>query len=376
MSIVNVTHIAENHDALSPKKLEYYRSNYGASLDLLPDLPLYSDLVKSGTMEKGHSYVVLVPVKYLTSDNQYNRVSELNMTKLMTSIKKANGFSYAHCTTLYAFLRWDGTLVLTQGNHRTIMAWLTQGPDTLVPVNIRVHDIDDHNEVIRIEAENFNTDNNERWNMTQGHRFKGGYIAGDKRYVDLYNFVKPLGISIANTNLGDYTSLKTFESFASLEEALKIDETPNKILIRETLRSLVKHLVEKDINGLAFIGLINFRKRFEYRLDKIAAMNPLQYSFDDFIYYIYRERRHFNGKGKLITQSDITLSTAATKSRPFHASRYVPLFNEYCLDRGLEVNKMGLKGNCAIPDTCDEWKTLLEDATFLSKVMSAQTLST
>jgi hypothetical protein len=100
---------------------------------------------------------------------------------------------------------------------------------------------------------------------------------------------------------------------------------------------------------------------FKTRLDKIESHNRLICSFDDFIKYIFEERRMFNGSGPITTQQDVVEDSGGIKVREFFASRFVVLYNEYCFNRGVDFKRGGLKGNCAIPETCDEWKALVEN---------------
>jgi hypothetical protein len=109
-----------------------------------------------------------------------------------------------------------------------------------------------------------------------------------------------------------------------------------------------------------FVGLVLFQKFFNERINKIFMKNMNKSSFDDFIHFIFNERRTFNGMGNLTTQKDVVVDSAAIKVRTFHASRFVVLFNEYCFARGIDWKVGGLKGSCAIPESCDEWQNLIE----------------
>jgi hypothetical protein len=317
--------------------------------------------VKSKSLKPGKSYVCLVKVKLLYGDSTYNRTDELNLTKAVENLEEKGGFWYGHANTLVAFLRPDGTLVLTQGNHRTAQRYLTQGPDSLVVVNVKVHDTNDKKKMNEIEASNFDSDNVLRWNMIPEHKFKGRYNAGNREYVELYNFVKPFGVSIAGTNLGVYTATHTFESYGNLLESLATDNTSNKEYVKMAMSSLVKYLQEPDIKGFLFTGLVLFQKVFGERIYKIQKNNKNKCSFDDFIKYVFTERKTFNGMGNLTTQQDIVEDSGGIKVREFFASRFVVLFNEYCFARKIDWRVNGLKGSCAIPESCDEWQSLIEN---------------
>lgn len=356
----NIVKIVDGHPKLTTKKMNYFRSTLSMPLDLYDiTLPKYEDMLAAKAFKSGVSYIVLVKVKNLFADDKYNRITELNLEKAMKHLEESKGFSYSSANTLVAFLRPDGKLVLTQGNHRAAKCYLTQGGEAYVVVSLHVHNNYDIDVCIETEAKNFNTDNTKRWNMIQEHKFKGGYVSGEKMYVELYDFVKPFGVSIAGTNIGDYTSTHTFESYGNLFESLSFDDTPNKEYVTSALESLVTHLTEKDIKGFLFVGLIMFQKVFGERIAKIQKTNK-QISFDDFIKYVFTERRLYNGNGPLTTQQDIVEDSGGIKIREFFASRFVVLFNEYCWNRQVTMVKTGLKGAIAIPESCAEWNSLLE----------------
>lgn len=369
-----IIEVVDNHPKLTSKKLNLCRSKLNSDMDSYPsDLPTFDDLKKFGNLKPGHSYVCLVPVKLLYGDSEYNRTDELNLQKAIDNLEEVGGFWYGHANILVAYMRPDGTLVLTQGNHRTAQRYLTKGPDALVVVNIKVHNTNDLKEIAEIEASNFHSDNMLRWNMIQEHKFKGGFVSGKKEYVELYNFVKPFGVSIAGTNVGDYIATHTFESYGNLSEALVIDDTVNKEYVKMAMSSLVKHLQEPDIKGFLFAGLVLFQKVFGERIYKIQKNNKNKLSFDDFIKYIFRERRNFNGLGNLTTQQDIVEDSGGIKIREFFASRFVVLFNEYCYARNIDWRVNGLKGACAIPESCEEWQNLIENVSNVKRRLFSAT---
>ena len=83
-------------------------------------------------------------------------------------------------------------------------------------------------------------------------------------------------------------------------------------------------------------------------------------SFDDFIKFVFTERKTFNGAGDLTTQEDIIEGSGVIKVKQYFASKFVVLFNEYCLTRKCRVDVKSLKGKIAIPESCDEWSKLTE----------------
>jgi hypothetical protein len=370
----NIIKVVDGHPKLTAKKLNLFRSTLSNPLDSYPtNIPTLYELKKSGVLKPGTSFVCLVKVKDLFAEDKYNRIDDLNLSKAMDNIESKGGFSYADAQSLHAYLRPNGTLICTQGAHRTAKRYLTQGPDAFVVVYVEVHENISVQKCEEIEAKNFTRDNVNRWNMIQKHKFKGAFVSADKDKVELYNFVKPFGISIAGTNVGDYTSTHTFESYGNLLEALSIDDTQDKKYVKTALQSLVNHLSEKDIQGFLFVGLVMFEKVFGQRVEKIIKNNNDKSSFDDFIRYIFKERRTFNGQGDLTTQKDIVEDSGGIKIREFFASRFVVLFNEYCFARKMDFKVNNLRGSCAIPESCDEWQKLIDNlSTVKRRLLSAE----
>jgi hypothetical protein len=354
--------IVDKHPKLTPKKLNYYRSTLSKPLDSYSkNLPTFEELKASKALVPGTNWTCLVKVKDLYGDDFYNRTDDLRLETAMANLDKHNGFCYGKATGMKAYLRPDGVLVLTQGNHRTAQRYLTMGPEAYVEVSLQVHSEKDIDKIKQLEADNYHSDNMDRWPMIPEHKFKGAYGAKDPHAVALYEFVKPFGISIAGTNKGDYIATHSFESYGNLIEAIKFDNSPHKSQVKIALQSLVNHLSETDIKGFLFVGLVMFQQSFGDRFYKIQKNNKLICSFDDFIAYVFKERRLFNGNGPITTQKDIVEDSGGIKIREFYASRFVVLFNEYCFARNIDFRVNGLKGSCAIPETCDEWRSLTEN---------------
>ena len=251
-----------------------------------------SELKKTVKLRPGNSYLVKVKVKELFSDSDYNRPDELNIEKIFEALKKSKGFSWRHSNVLVASLRPDGKLVLTQGNHRSLMALIALGLEAEVLVCIHVHqDSLEENlrEMYRIESDDFNTDALIRETMKSNQKFKGAYVAGEQWAIDIYKFLAEFKISVANTNkisvgpCETFKSKKTFQAYPRFQEAEKIDTTPNKYFLRSALSSLVKSLPENDINGAAFCALVIFLRDFNTRLELFEGKG---YTLDDFLYFV------------------------------------------------------------------------------------------
>jgi hypothetical protein len=318
----------------------------------------YEELIKGKKLKPGTSWIALVKVKYLYSDSDYNRPDELNIEKIFNALKRAKGFGYRHSNVLVASLRPDGKLVLTQGNHRTLMALIAMGSEAEVMVNIHVHEEYEVNsrQMYRIESDDFNTDALIREAMKANQKFKGAYMAEEPWALKLYSFLSEYKVSIAKTNtisvgpLPTFKEKKTFEAYARLQEAYEIDTTPKKKYVCQALSSLVKNLKETDINGAAFCGLVIFLRDFESRLIQFESKG---YTLDNFIYYIYNEVLTQDNFGPVLKQKDISnKGSLKIGTYEFFASRFVILFNRYARENKIKIRR----NECyAIPETCIEW---------------------
>lgn len=351
----SVIESVKNHPKYNEKIVSKIRKDMGSPIDSYPfGLDSFDEIEKNTILSKDSSFHCLVPVKKLYSDDIYNRIDALNLSKVLDNISKSKGFSYNHASTLVGFLRSDGKIVLTQGNHRCAMAFLTMGEDALVVVSIRVHSTDDLEEQIKRESLDFHTDCSHRWNITPNQRFKSGYYAGVEKYVKLHDLGKKYNIAVGCVADGFVPKI-TFSSDAYLTKAIDFDKTPNKKYVNECLDLMSKYLQEPDIKGFSFYGLVAFRQCFDHRLHLIIKANPLFCSFDDFVKWIFTERKSWDGLGPLTTQEDITKESGTTKSEIFYAGKFAYLFNQYAKVRGLKVKAYKLQGNLAIPDSCEDW---------------------
>ena len=339
---------------------------YGAVDKPASNLVTFEELVKNKKLKPGTSHIALVKVKDLYSDSDYNRPDELNIQKIFGALERAKGFGYRHSNVLVSSLRSDGKLVLTQGNHRTLMALIAMGPEALVVVYIHVHENYDEvnsRKMYLIESDDFTTDALIRESMKGNQKFKGAYMSEESWALGIYSFLAEYKIGVAKTNtisvgpLPTFKAKKTFESYARFQESFNYDTTPNNKYIRQALSLLVKNLVETDINGATFLALVIFLRDFESRLQKFESKGL---SLDSFIHYVYNEVKTDTGFGPLLKQKDISnKGTLKIGTYEFFASRYVMLFNTFALQRKV---KLKTTEKYAIPPTCTEWVTFVSGA--------------
>lgn len=335
------------------------QKEYGIPLNEIQEgLPDFRTLQIENKLIPGKLYSCKIPVNMLSCDNTYNRGDQISKSKILENLKLSKGFSYSHSGVLVAFLRKDGNLILTQGNHRAIMSYLCFGENAMLPVSLYVHSENEDNYVLK-ESENFHTDGVRRYNATAGQKFKGGYYSGDKEYVNLYEICKSHNISIANTKV-DFDEKCTFESYEYLSRVIKMDNSIQNSLTHECLEVLKNNLKDgdTDIRGYVFLGLFIFRKYFAKPMEDIFKNNPGS-SFDNFLKFLLSERTTKQFGTVLTTQKEITKGCGSIKCGYYFASRFVGYFNQYCRAKGLKIsNGRDSSRYAAITDSSDVWQEL------------------
>lgn len=359
----------------NPKTIKRIHEEIEGFVDFPPEnIPTWDELLKSGNLTPGRSYLCLVKASDLYSDDEYNRVSEINHQAVINYVKKKKGFSYNSANTLFAYYR-KGKIVLTQGNHRTLMALLAAiKTNPYLVVNVYIHyETLDLRELERIESVNFTDDSLARTGMSATSKFKGAYMAQEKWAIDIYSFLKEYKISVGGTNackngpLAPFIAEKSLESFPKFQEAYDCDTSLNHRYLRMSLQSLVKNIKEPEINAVLLNSLVIFLKHFESKLIKVP-----DYTLDDFLNFVFNVFK-VNGVGNFLKQKDIVKAGSA-KFRPYHyyASKLVILFNIYAESKKVKVRK---NSTYAISSDCKEWQNFVlsvdEDLLPIYKVYGA-----
>ena len=111
-----------------------------------------------------------------------------------TTIKKAKQFNYLLCQTLVVAMRPDGSLVIIDGQHKAIMAFLS-GEDLDLPCQIYKHDISSTlQQCIEFEARLFQDLNTSRKNTSTLDKVRAGLSYGDPESVDFQDNFVSVGI--------------------------------------------------------------------------------------------------------------------------------------------------------------------------------------
>ena len=111
-----------------------------------------------------------------------------------TTIKKAKQFNYLLCQTLVIAMRPDGSLVIIDGQHKAIMAFLS-GEDLDLPCQIYKHDISATlAQCIEFEARLFQDLNTSRKNTSTLDKVRAGLSFGDEDSVEFQDNFVSIGV--------------------------------------------------------------------------------------------------------------------------------------------------------------------------------------
>tara|TARA_B100002019_G_scaffold122358_1_gene105238 strand:+ start:531 stop:1640 length:1110 start_codon:yes stop_codon:yes gene_type:complete len=274
--------------------------------------------------QKGETIHAMVEVGDVFGDPTYNRVNRVHYGNIASNLKKRGGFSYKSAGTISLFLRPDGTLVATKGNHRvTKMYAVTGDKKALIPAEITIHPSEDAAEIIRLEAEDHNVDCNYRTSQATDDRFKAAFHAGEKWAVDLYNYLSDFSVGIAGTNEDAEYEVT---SYRQITKSMKISEAAcSRYINAFTLMNC-----EDELGGIAVYAgtcfLVNFAESIEY----VDSNNNVD-SFTGLMDYIYNNRNQVSmGFLENATQAELTKGNGKFKGEEVNVARLVSLYNEYC----------------------------------------------
>lgn len=354
-------------------------------LDRAPtdNLPKMEDVIERylrGEYEGQDSVIVSGRIGEFMTDPKYNRGDVLRYGNQERDLNQMRGFSYSSAGVLAAFLRPNGTVVLTQGNNRTSMLFaVTQNGNVRISLTLNFHKNGvSEEEMTRVEAENHNADCNFRTTQDSDDKFKSAFHSKQSWAVSIYNFLSPYSIGIADTlenakfNCASHSYIDTARKEAG-EEFVK-----NFLDIHTKVFSAIN--CEKKIYGNFVRGGSIFLSVFNAHIAEVNEKNDGINSFQDMMkhYFANREegaleiRKMMAEQGMspstlsqvpvvpCLTQSDICQGNRIIKGATLFVCRFVSLYNEYCKHNNLEYNKTYAS---AIPIT--EGKTFAE---FVKKV--------
>lgn len=354
-------------------------------LDKAPtdNLPKMEDVIESylrGEYEGQDSVIVSGRIGEFMTDPKYNRGDVLRYGNQERDLNQMRGFSYSSAGVLAAFLRPDGTVVLTQGNNRTSMLFaVTQNKNERISLTLNFHKNGaSEEEMTRVEAENHNADCNFRTTQDSDDKFKSAFHSKQPWAVSIYNFLSPYSIGIAGTlenamfNCTSHSYVDTARKEAGEQYVRNFLEIHTKVFSAENC--------QKDIYGNFVRGGSIFLSVFNAHIAEVNEKNGGIDSFQDMMRHYFANRtlgallirKMMADQGmpasalsqvpvvECLTQGDITQGNRIIKGAILFVCRFVSLYNEYCKQNNLEYNKTYAS---AIPIT--EGKTFAE---FVKKV--------
>lgn len=358
---MTIHNIVELYDNKVDDKTKEYLSNFG-SIDNVPEnLPLMEEVIekyKEGNISGNTTVICLAKVCDLYSDSTYNRIENLRYGNQKLHIGKRGGFSYNSSDTLSAYLRPNYLSVLTKGNNRASMRYAC-GLDlsSRVVVSLKTHPKDiSEDEMIRIESVDHNTDCNYRTNQTGDDKFKSAYYAKEDWAVELYNFLKPFNIGIADTLDGAKFSCPS-HAYMSKSRKLAGDQ-----YTRKYLTAFTENYCDDELLGNATVSGALFLKLFAECIDEVDKKNGCD-SFSNCLRFNYKERQDLfsvvDPDAKNLSQTDLTEGNGVYKGNEPSIARYVNIYNEYC-----RIKRLQFHGNyeTAIPLNGKTWIKFVESA--------------
>ena len=353
----NLLRIVDLYDRKVDDKTKHYLSTF-SSIDSPPQgLMLMEDVIKqyeSGVILSG-TYLVSARCGDLYTDPTYNRGDNLRYTNQKQHITQTGGYSYNASDTLSAYLRPNLFAVLTKGNNRTSMRYACgMDPNSRVVVSLKLHPKNiSQDEMIRIESVDHNTDCNYRTNQTGDDKFKSAFYANEGWAVELYDYLLPFDITIANIDDTKFIA----PSHSYLDNARK---KAGDVYTSRYLKAFTENECSSEVLGNAAVAGAFFLKSFAEYIDEVDRLNRCD-SFSECLNFWYKERAELLRivKAKNLTQSDLTVGNGVYKGNEPTIARYVFIYNEYCRIKELNHNKTYAT---AIPLGGERWKDFISSA--------------
>jgi|TARA_A100001391_G_C5044530_1_gene271776 hypothetical protein len=349
--VVNVVKVAIDKVADTTLKV---LSSFNVIDSIVSNLPFMEDILES---RKGDSYtddesiIVSARIGDLLSDPTYNRILELSYGNCERDIKNLKGFSHKAAGVLFAFVRPDGTVVLTQGNNRTTMLWMvTQDPNARIAVNLNFHSRSlSFDDMIQAESNNHRADCANRTTQTLLDKFKSAVHSQQDWAVKMFNLLKEYGIGIADTLPNARFSCKSYGSITKAE-AESSPDTVKRVLKEFTSLYDGDQNPNVEILGNFVRACSEFLTVFSKHINDIDVKNKCD-SFSEMLKWYFRDMEptlrdlRVQQKGikiairQNITQEDICISSGLFKGNQVSVCRLVSIYNEFVDSQEWEFNK-------------------------------------
>ena len=192
--------------------------------------------------------IVYVKVSQLKISADYQRYIQT------ATIKKAKQFNYTLCQVLFVAKRPDDDLVVVDGQHKALMAYLGGGEDAEIPCMIYVHD-DSMSlpECVAVEAELFSELNTTRKNTSTLDKVRAGLSFNDDDAVEFEKNFIAIGIKAEGIGYEDGPEVNGFAKAVESIKKWKIENTRKAV---DHLVPIYNHVWNLDYIDGSMIGAL------------------------------------------------------------------------------------------------------------------------
>jgi len=192
--------------------------------------------------------IVYVKVSQLKISADYQRYIQT------ATIKKAKQFNYTLCQVLFVAQRPDGDLVVVDGQHKALMAYLGGGEDAEIPCMIYVHDKNmSLPECIAVEAELFSELNTTRKNTSTLDKVRAGLSFNDDDAVEFEKNFIAIGVKAEGIGYEDGPEVNGFAKAVESIKKWKIENTRKAV---DHLVPIYSHVWNLDYIDGSMIGAL------------------------------------------------------------------------------------------------------------------------
>lgn len=192
--------------------------------------------------------IVYVKVSQLKISADYQRYIQT------ATIKRAKQFNYTLCQVLFVAQRPDGDLVVVDGQHKALMAYLGGGEDTEIPCMIYVHDENlSLPECIATEAELFSELNTTRKNTSTLDKVRAGLSFNDDDAIEFEKNFIAIGIKAEGIGYEDGPEVNGFAKAVESIKKWKIENTRKAV---DHLVPIYNHVWKLDYIDGSMIGAL------------------------------------------------------------------------------------------------------------------------
>ncbi len=193
-------------------------------------------------------------------DIVYAKVSQLKISAdyqryiQTATIKKAKQFNYTLCQVLFVAQRPDGDLVVVDGQHKALMAYLGGGEDAEIPCMIYVHDENmSLPECVAVEAELFSELNTTRKNTSTLDKVRAGLSFNDDDAVEFEKNFIAIGVKAEGIGYEDGPEVNGFAKAVESIKKWKIENTRKAV---DHLVPIYNHVWNLDYIDGSMIGAL------------------------------------------------------------------------------------------------------------------------